>query len=49
MRGNPELRLVDKDGKVRAVFALKPDGNPKIIFFDADGKAAWRAGQATRQ
>ena len=46
--GNPELKLLDKDGKLRAVFGLMPDGSPAIIFFDADGKAVWRAGRATR-
>jgi len=40
--GNPELRLLDKDGKMRAVFALMPDSTPKIMFFGVDGKTTWQ-------
>ena len=34
-----EFRLIDKNGKSRAVFGQSKDGNPSLIFFDKDNNS----------
>lgn len=41
--GVQSLAFIDKSGRGRAVFALKPDGAPKIAFQDEKGNVIWQA------
>jgi hypothetical protein len=46
--GSPILRLLNKDGELRAIMGLTADGTPVLQFMDAEGDPLWTApGTAT--
>ena len=41
--GSPILRLLNRDGELRAIMGLTSDGTPVLQFMDADGEPMWTA------